>query len=113
MNNAMWELLELEQRILARGFNPKQVMRLYRLVTLGDKGAGHNGLPRKRVHTKEYIWQEQRYVFRRRKGVKGPRGYCISCGAELRKPFFCQECGEDNRYADLLGLRNKQQLARS
>ena len=109
----MLELLELEQRILARGFNPKQVMWLYRLVTQGDKGVGVNGLPRKKVHTKGYIWQEHGYRFKRQKGAKGPRGYCITCGAELRKTFFCQECGEDNRYADLLGLRNKQQLARS
>lgn len=107
MNGALLELLEAERRIRSRGYSPKHLMRLFRLLTKDDKGASVKRGYRKNICTKDYKWVDKVYEFKRQKDAKGPRGYCIACGAELRKAFFCQECGEDNQYADMLGLTRK------
>lgn len=107
MNGALLELLEAERRIRSRGYSPKHLMRLFRLLTKGDKGASVKRGYRKNICTKDYKWVDEVYEYKRQKDVKGPRGYCVACGAELRKTFICQECGEDNQYADWLGLTEK------
>lgn len=100
----VFDMEELEASILARGFIPRRIWRLYREV-MGDHGTGlaHSYGARSSTCPVESRRKEcvrtRRYVARAR---------CCECGGAIRHfGCVCPKCGADTYYSTILGLNSK------
>jgi hypothetical protein len=93
------DMLELEAALIARGFIPHRVWRLYQEV-MGDHGTGT------RRHIRSSVCPTES---RRKKDVQVRQrvviGYCAECGNAFGQPgIACLHCGADLYYQTRLGL---------
>jgi hypothetical protein len=100
------ELLDARDRIVARGYSPKHVFRLLRLILEGNKGVGAAGTHRKKICPTDHKFEHAdggRTVHR----VRGVKYRCAACGGVVCGGRSCRDCGTDNYYAIQLGLAKR------